>query len=207
MVAYDSTKQTWFGLGIPYQKGSEVRSITSNIVNSTNYLCIAGRFHFEIGGVDYDSLALYNVDTESWYPFSMMFYDYGTHINVALFNDTGSIYLGGSVFVDYYNSYDYAGVAFTNIYSQFPSLSPVGNFVPALDALQLAFYTRPDSEEVLFATGFGLAPDMSSNCYYNILGSSNWTAAGEGNALFFSGNAASNIIYLTGGKGLNGINQ
>lgn len=206
VVAYDSNKQTWFGIDIPYPDGINIASITSNILNNTNYLCISGKFEFSTYTATYFSIALYNLDTSSWAPFDIQL-DSSSRVMGALLNNTGSLYMTGNIRVDIspFAYYEY-GVASTNIFHQPPSVSGVGNLTET--SSQLAFYTNSNYQETIFAAGsYVIGNDLIAWEYCLLDGNRNWTVAGKGNDLYGTYTGGTDIIYLTGGKGLNGINE
>ena len=205
MVAYDSEKQTWFGIGMP--NSNEVISFSSNVLSGTNYLCVGGDFLMQIGNIQYRSLALYNLDTESWDPFAITL-NFQTVITGTLLNNTGSIILSGRLYIPTGSSNRKQGVATTNFYGNPPTLSTVGS-LPEQIGDQIALYTDANSNQIIFAAGSFSQNGGNYPLVYSLANAgsgTNWAVAGSGNALYGYTNKARNIIYMTGGKGINGEN-
>lgn len=98
-MGYDKSKQTWFGIDMPasadYGDGGETLSIVEQIskyvYQGVEYLLVAGFFYFESGGNTIINIGLYNLQSNTWSPFSGLEY-YDEVLSVAP-NATGTLFL------------------------------------------------------------------------------------------------------------------
>ena len=207
-MVYDTQKQYWFGLGIPFVPFATVQSISRNSVNGTNYLCIAGSFNFTISGFVYTSVAFYNLDTSSWAPYTVAPFDSASpfelpNIYDALFSNSGTVYVGGDLHYDQYSIA--AGVASYNIFNP-SSFSPFPQVYA--NVRNLAFATNNTiSNPTLFACGMlNIGANTPGLIYFSDVDypqGGTWAQAGRGNLFYnyFSGYGY-NLIQGDGSKGI-----
>lgn len=204
VVVFDTNKQTWYGINYPGPNYG-IYSISSNILNNTNYLIVTGDFFFEYEGNFFDGYAMYNLEFPAWESNRILLSS--SSANYALVNNTGDIIICGDL---YYSAGGHSiflhGAVESNIYENPPMATPLGapvQFPPTM--LNLALFTNSSMQEIVFAAGIlnnGAAPwayiPLSNP-------NANWTIPGQ-NGMYAVTYMGKDVIYLTGGKGLNGIN-
>lgn len=207
-IAYNVTSQTWTSLNVPSSidapQGVGNYAINTFSVleeNGDKYVLLGGYFAFSANNNDYESLALYSLDSGTWE--SMASLTAGATVDQTLFKDSTNTVIAGSNLINAASStkaqgimnYDLAADAFTDI----------GTLEASTEAVLL--YTTFNTT-YCYAGGNFLTGMMVINL--NQTGDV-WTDAGSNvfngvsGEKFFSGYSDA-LMYAAGGQGQDGEN-